>query len=120
MIQSCGLPVHPIPLDDKGIHISTLRESGPMLHMSPISPIPTGIIMPLSRRLELLKWANDCKGYIIEDDYDGEFRYIGKPIPSLQGLDSNERVIYMGTFSKSTSFFTNGIYRFTTSSFKSL
>ena len=57
--------------------------------------------MPLSRRLELLKWANDCKGYIVEDDYDGEFRYIGKPIPSLQGLDSNERVIYMGTFSKS-------------------
>ena len=56
--------------------------------------------MPLSRRLELLKWANNCAD-TFEDDYDGEFRYAGKPIPSLQSLDSNERVIYMGTFSKS-------------------
>ncbi len=102
MIQSCGLPVHPIPLDDKGIHISALRESGSnVAYVTPSHQFPLGIIMPLSRRLELLKWANDCNGYIIEDDYDGEFRYIGKPIPSLQGLDSNERVIYMGTFSKS-------------------
>ncbi|HDR7435816.1 TPA: PLP-dependent aminotransferase family protein [Bacillus anthracis] len=102
MIQSSGFPVHPIPLDDKGIHISALRESGSnVAYVTPSHQFPLGIIMPLSRRLELLKWANDCKGYIIEDDYDGEFRYIGKPIPSLQGLDSNERVIYMGTFSKS-------------------
>ena len=102
MIQSSGLPVHPIPLDDKGIHISALRESGSnVAYVTPSHQFPLGIIMPLSRRLELLKWANDCKGYIVEDDYDGEFRYIGKPIPSLQGLDSNERVIYMGTFSKS-------------------
>ncbi|SME45311.1 HTH-type transcriptional regulatory protein GabR [Bacillus mobilis] len=102
MIQSSGLPIHPIPLDDKGIHISALRESGSnVAYVTPSHQFPLGIIMPLSRRLELLKWANDCKGYIIEDDYDGEFRYIGKPIPSLQGLDSNERVIYMGTFSKS-------------------
>ena len=92
----------PDPLDDKGIHISALRESGSnVAYVTPSHQFPLGIIMPLSRRLELLKWANDCNGYIIEDDYDGEFRYIGKPIPSLQGLDSNERVIYMGTFSKS-------------------
>lgn len=57
--------------------------------------------MPLSRRMELLKWANENDSYIIEDDYDGEFRYTGKPVPSLQGLDTNGRVIYMGTFSKS-------------------
>ncbi|MED0936835.1 GntR family transcriptional regulator [Bacillus cereus] len=102
MIQSSGLPVHPIPLDNKGIHISALRKSGSnVAYVTPSHQFPLGIIMPLSRRLELLKWANDCKGYIIEDDYDGEFRYRGKPIPSLQGLDSNERVIYMGTFSKS-------------------
>ncbi|MBE7120143.1 PLP-dependent aminotransferase family protein [Bacillus cereus] len=102
MIQSSGLPVHPIPLDDKGIHLSALRESGAnVAYVTPSHQFPLGIIMPLSRRLELLKWANDCGGYIIEDDYDGEFRYVGKPIPSLQGLDSNERVIYMGTFSKS-------------------
>ncbi|PDZ04728.1 GntR family transcriptional regulator [Bacillus cereus] len=102
MIQSSGLPVHPIPLDNKGIHISALRKSGSnVAYVTPSHQFPLGIIMPLSRRLELLKWANDCKGYIIEDDYDGEFRYRGKPIPSLQGLDSNERVIYIGTFSKS-------------------
>ncbi|CAM3826248.1 PLP-dependent aminotransferase family protein [Bacillus paramycoides] len=102
MIQSSDLPIHPIPLDDKGIHISALRESGSnVAYVTPSHQFPLGIIMPLSRRLELLRWANDCKGYIIEDDYDGEFRYVGKPIPSLQGLDSNKRVIYMGTFSKS-------------------
>ncbi|MFJ8453538.1 MocR-like pyridoxine biosynthesis transcription factor PdxR [Bacillus paramycoides] len=102
MIQSSALPIHPIPLDDKGIHISALRESGSnVAYVTPSHQFPLGIIMPLSRRLELLRWANDCKGYIIEDDYDGEFRYVGKPIPSLQGLDSNKRVIYMGTFSKS-------------------
>lgn len=102
MIQSSGLPVHPISLDDKGIRISALRESrSNVAYVTPSHQFPLGMIMPLSRRLELLRWANDCEGYIIEDDYDGEFRYIGKPIPSLQGLDSNERVIYMGTFSKS-------------------
>ncbi|PFD35907.1 GntR family transcriptional regulator [Bacillus cereus] len=102
MIQGSDLPIHPIPLDDKGIHISALRESGSnVAYVTPSHQFPLGIIMPLSRRLELLRWANDCKGYIIEDDYDGEFRYVGKPIPSLQGLDSNKRVIYMGTFSKS-------------------
>ena len=57
--------------------------------------------MPISRRLALLEWAKEENAYIIEDDYDGEFRYAGKPIPALQGLDSNDRVIYMGTFSKS-------------------
>jgi GntR family transcriptional regulator/MocR family aminotransferase len=59
------------------------------------------MVMPVSRRLELLKWAEDADGFIIEDDYDGEYRYKGKPIPSLQGLDKNDRVIYLGTFSKS-------------------
>ncbi|MEH7458177.1 GntR family transcriptional regulator [Bacillus pseudomycoides] len=101
IVKSCGLPIHPIPLDEKGIDISALRKSHTnVAYVTPSHQFPYGMIMPLSRRLELLKWANDCGGYIIEDDYDGEFRYVGKPIPSLQGLDSNERVIYMGTFSK--------------------
>ena len=60
-----------------------------------------GTVMPISRRLALLEWAKEEDAYIIEDDYDGEFRYAGKPIPALQGLDSSDRVIYMGTFSKS-------------------
>ncbi|MGI2789068.1 PLP-dependent aminotransferase family protein [Bacillus cytotoxicus] len=102
IIQSCGLPIHPTPLDEKGIDISFLSNcDANVAYVTPSHQFPYGMIMPLSRRLELLKWANDQDGYIIEDDYDGEFRYIGKPIPSLQGLDTNERVIYMGTFSKS-------------------
>ncbi len=104
----------------KGIDISSLYNTNSnVAYVTPSHQFPLGIIMPLSRRLELLKWANDCNGYIIEDDYDGEFRYAGKPIPSLQSLDSNERVIYMGTFSKSFfTFFTNGICCFTTTPFK--
>ncbi|HDR7794797.1 TPA: PLP-dependent aminotransferase family protein [Bacillus luti] len=102
IIKSCDRQIHPIPLDKKGIHISSLyNTNSKVAYVTPSHQFPLGMIMPLSRRLELLKWANDCDGYIIEDDYDGEFRYAGKPIPSLQSLDSNERVIYMGTFSKS-------------------
>ncbi|SFI03921.1 MULTISPECIES: PLP-dependent aminotransferase family protein [unclassified Bacillus (in: firmicutes)] len=102
VMQSCGLHIRPISLDEKGIHISSLYESGAnVVYVTPSHQFPYGMIMTLSRRMELLKWANDNNGYIIEDDYDGEFRYTGKPIPSLQGLDTNGRVIYMGTFSKS-------------------
>ena len=102
IIKSCDRQIHPIPLDEKGIDISSLYNTNSnVAYVTPSHQFPLGIIMPLSRRLELLKWANNCGGYIIEDDYDGEFRYAGKPIPSLQSLDSNERVIYMGTFSKS-------------------
>ncbi|MDM5188332.1 PLP-dependent aminotransferase family protein [Bacillus sp. DX4.1] len=102
IMQSCGLAIHPIPLDEKGIHVPALYNcDANVAYVTPSHQFPYGMIMPLSRRLELLRWANDHKNYVIEDDYDGEFRYVGKPIPSLQGLDTNERVIYMGTFSKS-------------------
>ncbi|MGE7884094.1 PLP-dependent aminotransferase family protein [Bacillus sp. NPDC094077] len=102
IVKSCNQQIHLIPLDEKGIHISSLYNTNSnVAYVTPSHQFPLGMIMPLSRRLELLKWANDRDGYIIEDDYDGEFRYAGKPIPSLQSLDSNERVIYMGTFSKS-------------------
>ena len=57
--------------------------------------------MPIRRRMELLKWADEGERYIVEDDYDSEFRYKGKPIPALQGYDVHGRVIYLGTFSKS-------------------
>jgi GntR family transcriptional regulator/MocR family aminotransferase len=58
------------------------------------------MVMPFSKRMQLLKWAADQDGIIIEDDYDSEFRYVGKPIPSLQGLDTNHSTVYLGTFSK--------------------
>ena len=70
-------------------------------HISPTHHFPTGITMPVGRRYELLAWAAEQEGrYIIEDDYDSEFRLTGRPIPSLESIDRNGRVIYMNTFSK--------------------
>lgn len=94
--------VQPIPLDQDGISIKCLNASGAKVaYVTPSHQFPYGMVMPISRRMELLKWAEENNSIIIEDDYDGEYRYKGKPIPSLQGLDVNNRVIYLGTFSKS-------------------
>ncbi|MBK5481774.1 PLP-dependent aminotransferase family protein [Peribacillus sp. TH16] len=91
-----------IPLDESGMSVDTLKESAAnVAYVTPSHQFPSGMIMPITRRVELLNWAEKNNGYIIEDDYDGEFRHAGKPIPSLQGLDINGRVIYLGTFSKS-------------------
>ncbi|WP_063611542.1 MocR-like pyridoxine biosynthesis transcription factor PdxR [Priestia megaterium] len=97
-----GFSLKPVSLNNKGINIQELYDSQTRaVYVTPSHQFPYGMIMPVSRRIELLEWANDCNGFIIEDDYDGEFRYKGSPIPSLQSLDSNGRVIYTGTFSKS-------------------
>ncbi|MBX9976279.1 PLP-dependent aminotransferase family protein [Cytobacillus firmus] len=94
--------VRDIPLDKDGLILSKLKKSGAnIVFVTPSHQFPCGMIMPIARRMQLLKWAKEKPGhYIIEDDYDSEFRYIGKPIPALQGLDKDEKVIYMGTFSK--------------------
>jgi GntR family transcriptional regulator/MocR family aminotransferase len=94
--------IEPIPLEDDGISIKSLYESNTrVVYVTPSHQFPAGMVMPISKRLKLLQWAEEVDGLIIEDDYDGEFRYKGKPIPALQGLDSNNRVIYLGTLSKS-------------------
>ncbi|HHX59931.1 MAG TPA: PLP-dependent aminotransferase family protein [Epulopiscium sp.] len=92
-----------IPLDKKGMIPLKLEESGAdVACIAPSHQFPTGNIMPISRRIKLLNWSHEKEGrYIIEDDYDSEFKYSGKPIPSLQSLDTGGKVIYMGTFSKS-------------------
>lgn len=92
-----------IPLDDKGISKTELvKSSAQVLHISPSHHFPTGIVTPISRRYELLSWASESPDrYIIEDDYDSEFRFTGKPIPSLQSIDNLDKVIYINTFSKS-------------------
>ena len=92
----------PICLDKNGMKVSDLHKSGAdIVYVTPSHQYPTGIVMPMKRRMELLKWAQEEEGrYIIEDDYDSEFRYKGKPIPALKGYDKNEKVIYLGTFSK--------------------
>ena len=92
-----------VPLDEKGIDTDVLEKSGAqVLHISPNHHFPTGIVTPVSRRYELLSWAAKSEGrYIIEDDYDSEFRFLGKPIPSLQSIDVTRKTIYINTFSKS-------------------
>ncbi len=94
-----------IPMDKYGISIEALETSNAdIIHISPTHHFPTGIITPISRRNELLEWASQSTTrYIIEDDYDSEFRLMGKPIPSLQSIDISEKVIYMNTFTKSLS-----------------
>lgn len=91
-----------LEMDEEGILVKDLYESDvDILHISPSHHFPSGIIMPIGRRLEILKWALDKDGrYIIEDEYDSEFRMSGKPIPSLQSIDINDKVIYINTFSK--------------------
>jgi len=94
-----------IPLDEQGINIKALEQSqADVVHISPSHHFPTGLVTPVSRRYELLSWASkSADRYIIEDDYDSEFRLLGKPIPALQSIDVSEKVIYMNTFSKSLS-----------------
>lgn len=90
----------PISLDGQGISAEQLYYNNvDVAHISPAHHFPTGIVMPISRRLELMKWASQRNGYIIEDDYDSEFRWVGKPVPTMFGLDNTGRVIYMNTFS---------------------
>lgn len=103
IFQRLGYDCCTVAMDRYGMDVQKLRESGAdIAYVMPSHQYPLGIVMPVKRRQELLQWAQELPGrYIIEDDYDSEFRYIGKPIPSLQGSDSHQKVIYIGTFSKS-------------------
>lgn len=100
---SFGNPWKYIPIDESGLLVSKLEESGAdVVHLSPANHFPTGIVMPVKRRLELFEWVNRIgKRYIIEDDYDSEFRYNGRFILPLFAQDTQNKVIYMNTFSKS-------------------
>ncbi len=99
------LPCHPVPLDEQGILMDSLRKCGAnVVHISPAHHYPTGIVTSIGRRRELLEWASETGNrYILEDEYDSEFRFAGKPIPPLFSIDRSGRVIYMNTFSKSIS-----------------
>ena len=86
-------------MDDQGVTVDSLRDAQ-VLHLSPSHHFPTGIITPVSRRAELLAWAREGERWIIEDDYDSEFRFDSHPMPTMYSLDRQGRVIYMNTFSK--------------------
>ncbi len=93
-----GVRCLPIPMDDQGIRPECLGDAQ-VLHISPSHHFPTGLVTPLQRRRALLDWARSKNGWIIEDDYDTEFRFRGRPLPAMQTMDP-DRVIYMNTFSK--------------------
>ena len=103
LFKSLSYDVCTVDMDEKGMKVADLKSSGAdIAFVMPSHQYPTGIVMPVKRRQELLAWAySGADRYLIEDDYDSEFRYKGKPIPALQGMDRGGRVIYMGTFSKS-------------------
>lgn len=99
---NAGYDVVTIPVNENGMSIQQIKESRPdIIYTMPSHQFPLGNVMTLKKRLELLKWASEENGYLIEDDHDSEYRYRGKPIPSLQSIDHDGRVIYLGTFSKS-------------------
>ena len=102
IFRNAGRNVRAIDIDENGISVNELEKSGAdLVYITPSHQFPTGCTMPAGRRIKLLKWAAGKNSrYIIEDDYNSEFNFSGRPIPSLQGLDKYEKVIYIGTFSR--------------------
>ena len=102
VLRNFQYPMVPIPIDDEGLDVQAVKNSkANLVFVTPSHQFPYGIVMPINRRMQLLNWAYQQENrYIIEDDYDSEFRYQGKPIPSLQGIDTKNKVIYLGTLSK--------------------
>jgi len=95
-----GFNISQIPVGKEGISLSHLPENlSSAVYVSPSNQFPTGAVIPVGKRYELLSWAQKNQSIIIEDDYDSELRYFGRPIPALQGLDINQRVVYLGSFS---------------------
>lgn len=102
-LRSAGATLIPVPVDNEGLQVETGMDLCPQARLAYISPshqYPMGVTMSLARRLALLRWAEQNQAWILEDDYDSEYRYAGRPLAALQGLDTTGRVIYIGTFSK--------------------
>ncbi|WP_433326052.1 PLP-dependent aminotransferase family protein [Spirillospora sp. CA-294931] len=100
LFRSLGLDVRGIPVDDEGIRVDALPRDARAVYVTPSHQFPLGMPMSLPRRRALLDWARRRDVVIVEDDYDTEFRYGGRPIEPLQSLDDDGRVLYLGTFSK--------------------
>ena len=100
VLRASGARLLPLSVDRDGLDPAKLPPQARIAFVTPSHQFPTGAILPLARRLVLLQWAERANATIVEDDYDGEFRYEGQPLESLQGLDRQGRVIYIGTFSR--------------------
>lgn len=104
VLQGSGFEICPIPVLEDGADIAALAASPALMaFVTPSRQYPTGRVMPIQKRMDILQWAAERGGLIIEDDYDSEYRYKGKPIPSLQSIDRQGRVVYIGSFSKTLS-----------------
>jgi GntR family transcriptional regulator / MocR family aminotransferase len=102
-LKAAGCRLVPVPVDEEGLDVASgvrLYRKARAAYVAPSHQYPLGVTMSASRRLQLLAWAQSCGAWIIEDDYDSEYRYESMPVSSLQGLDRASRVIYIGTFSK--------------------
>ena len=102
-LEAAGARVVPIRVDRDGLRVASGVKAAPKARLAVVTPThqcPTGVALSLPRRLELLAWAAEAGSWILEDDYDSEFRYVGRPLPSLKSLDRGQRVLYAGTFSK--------------------
>lgn len=102
-LRNAGAELVPVPVDDEGLQVDEGERRAPGARVVVVAPshqYPSGATMSVSRRLALLEWARRRNAWVIEDDYDSEFRYGSRPLPCLQGLDADGRVIYIGTFSK--------------------
>lgn len=100
LFQSLGARVVGVPVDDEGIDVTAIPKAARLLYVTPSHQFPLGMPMSLSRRNALLKWAEHRDAVVIEDDYDCEFRFQGRPLDPLQNLDRSGRVVYVGSFSK--------------------
>ena len=102
-LLAAGARLMPVPVDAEGLSVEAGRALSSGARLAVVTPshqFPTGVTMSLPRRLALLEWAAEAQSWIVEDDYDSEYRYSGRPLEALQGLDSSGHVIYVGTFSK--------------------
>ncbi|MBV9960590.1 MAG: PLP-dependent aminotransferase family protein [Acidobacteria bacterium] len=103
IFMATGARIVPVPVDDEGFDVQTARKRSQrarLIYVTPSHQFPLGVTMSLTRRLSLLEWARERDAFVIEDDYNSEYRYGGRPLASLQGLDRDGRVLYVGTFSK--------------------
>ncbi|QSQ22135.1 PLP-dependent aminotransferase family protein [Pyxidicoccus parkwayensis] len=102
-LRAVGLEVAQVPVDEHGLDIKAGRKLAPRARLAYVTPAhqyPLGYEMSLERRKALLEWAREADAYVVEDDYDGDYRYEGRPLASLQGMDGEGRVIYVGSFNK--------------------
>jgi GntR family transcriptional regulator/MocR family aminotransferase len=100
LFRAHGARLNPVTVDDEGLDVEQLAENARCIYVTPSHQFPLGVTMSLARRRSLLQWVRRRQAIIIEDDYDSEFRFGGRPVESLQGLDRSGQVIYLGTFSK--------------------